>query len=99
MLSEDIIIEIQEDTSACSRNTDLPERTSTILQLKSCLKKPSTQNIDNFEEKKKKNHKKSNQKKRKRSNSKVQMSKGKQIRNITPHFSFFTTYLFSYKLT
>ncbi|KAG1322311.1 hypothetical protein G6F62_010315 [Rhizopus arrhizus] len=74
MLSEDIIIEIQEDTSACSRNTDLPERTS-ILQLKSCLKKPSTQNIDSFEEKKKKNHKKSNQKKRKRSNSKVQMSK------------------------
>jgi hypothetical protein len=99
MLSEDIIIEIQEDTSACSRNTDLPERTSTILQLKSCLKKPSTQNIDSFEEKKKKNHKKSNQKKRKRSNSKVQMSKGKQIRIITPHFSFFTTYLFSYKLT
>ncbi|KAG1172620.1 hypothetical protein G6F70_006441 [Rhizopus microsporus] len=73
MLSEDIIVEIQADTSANARHLEEQEQkdTSATVQLKSCLKKPPMGNTE--EDRKKKHtghHKKNNHKKRKRSSSK-----------------------------
>ncbi len=79
MLSEDIIVEIQEDCYASSRITDSEEEKeieTTILEpTKSILKKPptvisSTTTNGSNDNKKKKTGSKKNQKKRKRSNSK-----------------------------
>ncbi|ORE06089.1 hypothetical protein BCV72DRAFT_128616 [Rhizopus microsporus var. microsporus] len=73
MLSEDIIVEIQADTSANARHLEEQEQkdASATVQLKSCLKKPPMKNTE--EDRKKKHtshHKKNNHKKRKRSSSK-----------------------------
>ena len=73
MLSEDIIVEIQEDCYASSRNTDSEEEKELepISEPKSCLKKPPTVvTVTDHDNKKKKSATKKNQKKRKRSNSK-----------------------------
>lgn len=71
MLSEDIILEIQEDCYASSRNTDSEEEAEPIVEVKSCLKKPPVVvTVTNTHKKKKSQTSKKNQKKRKRSNSK-----------------------------
>ncbi|KAG1463957.1 hypothetical protein G6F56_005180 [Rhizopus delemar] len=78
MLNEDIIVEIQEDSCSCSRNSDSSDESPTV-ELKSCLKKPLMESIDSREDKRKKHYKKSNQKKRKRTNSKSHMDKVNMI--------------------
>lgn len=66
MLSEDIIIEIQEDCSACSRHTDSEEEQEGQFEPKSCLKKPPVVIATTTTSTKRS---KKNQKKRKRANS------------------------------
>jgi hypothetical protein len=75
MLSEDIIVEIQEDCYASSRESEEESEPSTVVT-KSCLKKPPVVlAVATAERKNKKSGHKKNQKKRKRSHSK---SQGKQ---------------------
>lgn len=73
MLSEDIIVEIQEDCSASSRcsSSDEDEKElaeKPMIEIKSCLKKPPV--VVATTPASKKNNGKKNQKKRKRSHSK-----------------------------
>lgn len=88
MLSEDIIIEIQEDCSASSRHTDSEEEDNIKeFEPKSCLKKPpvvvvttpaaSASSVPNT---RKRTNSKKNQKKRKRTNS-----QGKKIIHTHTH--------------
>jgi hypothetical protein len=77
MLSEDIIVEIQEDCSASSRNSDSEDEKEVaepVIEIKSCLKKPPvvvtvTPTTSNNKKKSSSSSKK-NQNKRKRSHSK-----------------------------
>lgn len=87
MLSEDIIVEIQEESFAGSRTTHSVERSPATVELKSCLKKPPAIEC---EEKKKKQSKKTNQKKRKRTSLKSHMDKGKTFYSL---FAQHLTYL------
>lgn len=71
MLSEDIIVEIQEDCSAGSRDSE--EETESVhsepIPTKSCLKKPPVVSATTSTLKKKASSSKKNQKKRKRNHS------------------------------
>ncbi|KAI9265966.1 hypothetical protein BY458DRAFT_513210 [Sporodiniella umbellata] len=77
MLSEDIIVEIQEDSCLYARSAEMPEKLSAV-ELKSCLKKKEALSEDP-DNKRKKHPKKNNQKKRKRSYSKSTIDKVNMI--------------------
>jgi hypothetical protein len=79
MLSEDIIVEIQEDCYASSRDSE-EESEPSIIVTKSCLKKPPVvlSTATTIERNIKKSGHKKTQKKRKRSHSKSQQQDGKQ---------------------
>lgn len=85
MLSEDIIIEIQEDCYASSRESE-EESEPSIIVIKSCLKKPPVLSLAStmttIERKNKKSGHKKSQKKRKRSHHKSQPQTGKGTRHF-----------------